>query len=494
MATELESKKGSLRDWFFKKTEFENIKYRLLDAPEEGFSAWARTTAGIVAFLFFLQFLTGFLLAFHYVPTIENAYTTVAYIELAVKNGSWIRSLHYHASILLPLAMIAHLAQMIIRNAYLRLSTAWTFTLIFLALVLAAAATGYVLPWDARAFNGANVALSLAGNAPLIGAAQKLWLQNGEAISTLTISRFYALHVFVIPMLILLCIAARLFFFGRKEGGEIDAAKFKEWAQAQFIRNSIAIGAVFLGISFFAAKYSAPLAPSAKESASYLSRPGPQFLWLFELQKHTDGLTAAVLSFGFPALIIGGLLLIPFFSRRISKHRLAVSALFILGFGIIGALTLLTYLQDARDPRTREQLAKQQKEEMGFRASGFKPQPSHLAQNAEKTEKKSESSAANKENQTDNPALQQNVEVIEAPKVYKTHCAKCHGANGEGTKLYPSLEGVTTREEEPLSDEMLLAIINDAKSVGLSSKMPAYKNKLTEDEKQEIIRWIKTLK
>ena len=85
MAAELEIQKPSIRDWISINTEFDAIALRLLDAPSSGISAWARTTAGIVAFLIFLQFFTGILLAFQYVPTVDNAYTTVAYIEQVIK-------------------------------------------------------------------------------------------------------------------------------------------------------------------------------------------------------------------------------------------------------------------------------------------------------------------------------------------------------------------------------------------------------------------------
>lgn len=499
MSTGLEKKKISFRDWFLTRTEFERIKNRLLDPPSEGFSAWARTTAGVIAFLFFLQFLSGVLLAFYYVPTSENAYSTVAYIEKVVQTGSWIRSVHYHASILLPIVLIAHLAQMILRNAYLRLSTAWTFTLIFLALVLAAAATGYVLPWDARAFNGVNVALSLAGNAPLFGETIREWLQNGTAISTLTVSRFYALHVFVTPMLILTCIAARVFFFGSKNSAGINNEKFREWSKIQFFRNAVAVGIVFSGLALFCAKNPAPLGPAAQESAGYLSRPGAQFLWLFELQKYTQGNLASILAFGFPALIIVGLLLLPVFGRRRgANYRLPIAALFIFGFGVVGVLTALSFIQDANDPRISKQIAKQQNDEIEFRASAFKPKLIRFDQKSEKadaaTGDKQDSAVENNAVQIKKNVSQLNQETQKPPKVYQANCAKCHGANGEGTDLYPELKGVTTREDFPLTDQDLLEIINDAKAFGLDAEMPSFRKKLTEEEKLEIIAWLKTLR
>lgn len=489
MAAELEINKISWRGWFAGNTEFESIKNRLLDEPSEGFSAWARTTVGVVGFLFVLQFLTGILLAFHYVPSAENAYATVAFIEQAVGAGTWIRSLHYHSSVLLPIALLAHLAQMIFRNLFKKNPIAWTFSLIFLALVLAAGATGYALPWDARSLNGVNVAVSLAGNAPLIGETLQSWLQNGETISTMTISRFYGLHVFATPALILICIVARLFIFG-KNGKQIDAEKFREWSREQLVRNAIVIGLIFLGLAAFSAKFPAPFAPAAAESASYLPRPGPQFLWLFEMQKYTEGQLAAILAFGLPALIIGGLVLIPRFGQRVKYTKYVVSTLFAIALAIVGGLTATAYVQDASDSRIAEQLSKQEKEENDFRLKTFKPKVIRVGKQENKNELKPESN----DSKSISPLTAEISETVEIPKSYVTNCAKCHGANAEGKGVFPELHGLTTREEEKRSDEDLLGIINNPSSFGLSSKMPSYEHKLTEDQKREIIRWIKTLK
>jgi mono/diheme cytochrome c family protein len=83
---------------------------------------------------------------------------------------------------------------------------------------------------------------------------------------------------------------------------------------------------------------------------------------------------------------------------------------------------------------------------------------------------------------------------VAIPVSYKTNCAECHGDKGQGIKASPELVGLTTREEDRRSDEDLLGIIDNPKSFGLSSKMKSYKDKLTDDEKQEIIHWIKSLK
>ncbi len=486
MAAENKTHQLSITAWLSRITEFESIICRLAEPSGDRLSAWTRTTSGVIALLLFLQAATGILLAFHYVPAVSSAYTTVAYIELVVRDGTWIRSVHYHSSVLLPIVLALHLLQMLVRGAYSINRTAWNFGLVMLALVLAAAATGYALPWDARAVNGVNIAASLAGNAPLIGSSMKTWLINDSAISTLTLSRFYGLHVFVVPVLISLVVVARLFIF-RSNSGDQDRGQVWTWAREQFTRNAIVMGVAFFAISIFSRVYPAPFGPHPVESATYLPRPGPQFLWLFEMQKYTDGPLAAMLAFGFPALVICGLIALPLFVKHgVGPIRVAVSALFLIGFGIVGTLTATAIYQDASDSRISDQLAKQQLDEDAFRRSAFEPQTISLNGKS----KVSEPSTEKPETSAVEIAA---VSSVSIPAPYTTNCAKCHGKNGEGKAKNPSITDLTTREEDQLTPETILAIINDPSSMGRSSKMPSYKDKLSETEKQEIVSWLKNL-
>ncbi len=152
---------------------------------------------------------------------------------------------------------------------------------------------------------------------------------------------------------------------------------------------------------------------------------------------------------------------------RTRSRRVKSAKIFIFFSGVVAVLTMIACSQNANIRPVNQQSANQ----------------------------------SNSSPETENKAVQINVapspqiaETSGPPKIFLTTCAECHGDNGEGTKKYPELKSVTTREEDPLSDEDLLAIINDAKSMGLSAKMPSFKKKLTEEEKQEIIRWLKTLK
>src|SRR6185503_8744110 len=179
-----------------------------------------------------VQFLTGVLLAFYYVPSVDHAYTTVSYVEKVVSSGAWVRSLHHYGSQWLSVFVFLHVIRLFLSRAYVANRIQWIVGILLLGFVMAAGGTGYSLPWDARAFFSTRIAEGLMAGLPLAGRMARLWLLGGSDISTITLSRFFALHVLVIPALIGLTIAWRMF---RTRLTEFFAS-----------RNAIAAGLVFL--------------------------------------------------------------------------------------------------------------------------------------------------------------------------------------------------------------------------------------------------------
>src|SRR5215475_307465 len=143
---------------------------------QNGWRAWTKTTGGIVAALLLVQLVTGVLLAFYYVPSVDHAHVTVSFIEKVLSSGSWIRSLHHYGSQWLPLFLFIHLIRLRFCEAYKRHRVQWVTAVVLLALVMAAGGTGYSLPWDARAFFSTRVAEGLMTGLPLIGRNARLWL------------------------------------------------------------------------------------------------------------------------------------------------------------------------------------------------------------------------------------------------------------------------------------------------------------------------------
>lgn len=471
------------------RTRLPDFVYSLFDESSDRVSAWVKTTAGIVAMLLAVQVVTGTLVAFYYVPSAEAAHTSVAYIEKVLPAGSWIRAVHHYGSQWLTLFLVLHLVQMFWRASYRRRPVAWLATVLLLALVLAGGVTGYSLPWDARAFFGTRIAEGIAAGLPLIGGVMHRWLVGGTEISTMTLSRFFGLHVLVVPAVVLLVIVARLFVFREPVSIRVVENPTCEPRQSwQFVRQSVAAGLVFLALALYALKYHAPLGPAANEAgAGYVPRPGAQFLWLFQMLKYLPGGMASMVAVLVPKLIFIGLVLLPFLdARRKRKHptelprrRLSI-ALFACGTFFVALMTAIAYINDSRDPNVRAQLAQQALEESTFRAEPFEPLPP-----------RSSVSNAPASNDSNNGSTKV-ISVDLPPASFLKRCASCHGTHGQGVKSFPKLLGVSTKPRRTVED--IVGLLNDPRAYGLEPPMRSFANKLTDNEKREIAAWLMLLK
>jgi len=485
-------------------TTFAEVVRRVVDEPEIGARAWLRTTAGVVVLLVALQLCTGLLLACYYVPATQDAHTTVAFIEKAVSGGAWLRALHVYGSVLLPCVLVLHLLQKLWRGTHRRRPVAWLGSVALLALVFAAGGTGYTLAWDARAYYTTHVAEGLVRGLPVIGASARLWLLGGPVISTLTLSRFFALHALVLPFLILTTIIARLFIFRDQNAHDADMTTHDvthsaqtidnrpthtSWLRAQLARNAVVSAAVFIALALYAAKYPAPFGPAADSvPVEYLPRPGAQFLWLFELLKHTAGASASFIGLILPGLIFALLALAPWLDRRaqaVNTLRRRAPALFVsvLSLLVLG-LTALALFDDAHDPRTRDQLARQATAEEAFRRAPFIPQRARPADMNSAAAQTTDATNANTQAtaNANNPP----------PAAYTQNCAKCHGAHGEGVRPNPKLIGIAEQPHRTVED--IIAILNDPSAYDLQKPMTSFANKLTDDEKRQIAEWIEGLR
>jgi cytochrome b len=162
---------------------------------------WFYCLGGITAFLFVVQGITGILLAFYYKPTADAAYASIQYIETQVYFGSAIRAIHHWCANGMIVICIAHMARVFIMGAYKRpRELNWVSGVLLLVLTLVFGFTGYLLPWDQRAFWATTVGSEIAGAIPAIGNLALVLLRVGWNVTGETLSRFYGLHVIVVPL------------------------------------------------------------------------------------------------------------------------------------------------------------------------------------------------------------------------------------------------------------------------------------------------------
>jgi ubiquinol-cytochrome c reductase cytochrome b subunit len=412
---------------------------------------WLQTTGGIVAILLLTQFCTGVLLAFYYVPSVDHAYTTVSYIEKVVSSGSWLRSVHHYGSQWLAVFSFLHLVQLFATRAYETHRVQWIASIVLLGLIMAAGGTGYSLPWDARAFFSTRVAEGLLGGLPLAGRMARLWLLAGSEISTLTLSRFFALHVLVVPALIFAVVVWRMY------RGSVFTYRWP-----------ITGGLVFVALAVWCLKYPAPLGPSvATMTEKYLPRPGAQFLWLYESLKYLPGGLGSIAGVVLSGVVLMVLILLPW----LRNQRVIGTAILGAGAALVLIMTTVSYVSDRRDPQTAKQFALQAAQEETARREPFKATPLEVM-----TASKAAESGA--------------------PVMYMKFCINCHGPHGEGARQgtlnFPPLLDVAAKPRRSVDD--IVGLLKDPTAYGLQPPMRSFSDKLTESQMREIAEWIVKLK
>lgn len=173
---------------------------------------WWYTLGSATLFLFIIQVLTGIFLTVYYVPSPDHAYGSVQYIMNGVTFGWLIRGIHHWGASLMVVFVFAHLLRTFFMAAYKypRELTWITGVVLFLA-TLGMGFTGYLLPWNQRAYWATTVGSEIVGTVPLVGDFLLKVVRGGAGLSGVTLARFFAVHIWFLPALILLLIAIHLY-------------------------------------------------------------------------------------------------------------------------------------------------------------------------------------------------------------------------------------------------------------------------------------------
>jgi quinol-cytochrome oxidoreductase complex cytochrome b subunit len=189
-------------EWVDERYKISEPLTKILNKPVPKYALhWWYCLGGITAFLFVVQGLTGILLAFYYKPTPEAAYASIQYIESQVYLGSAIRAIHHWCANGMIVMCVAHMLRVFIMGAYKRpRELNWMSGVFLLILTLVFGFTGYLLPWDQRAFWATTVGSEIAGGIPAIGNLALVFLRVGWNVTGETLSRFYGLHIIIVPL------------------------------------------------------------------------------------------------------------------------------------------------------------------------------------------------------------------------------------------------------------------------------------------------------
>jgi len=206
-------------EWVDERYELSPTLSKLAAKPVPRFAMkWWYCLGGITAILFVVQGVTGIMLAFYYKPTAAGAYNSILFIENEVRFGVAIRMIHHWAANGMIVMCIAHMLRVFIMGAYKKpRELNWVSGVLLLFLTLLFGFTGYLLPWDQRAFWATTVGTDIGGALPAIGNLILVFLRVGWDVSEATLGRFYGLHIIVTPLLTVLFMGAH-FIMIRKLG------------------------------------------------------------------------------------------------------------------------------------------------------------------------------------------------------------------------------------------------------------------------------------
>ncbi len=173
---------------------------------------WWFTLGSASLFLFLLQGITGIMLTVYYVPSPDHAYDSIQYIMTGVSYGWLVRGIHHWGASLMVLIVFFHMLRTFYFGAYkYPREFTWVTGAVLLLLTLGMGFTGYLLPWDQRAYWATTVGTSIAGTVPFIGNFINYVLRGGPDLSAVTLARFFSVHIWWFPALIAAFIGVHLY-------------------------------------------------------------------------------------------------------------------------------------------------------------------------------------------------------------------------------------------------------------------------------------------
>ena len=182
-----------------------------------GGASYAYVFGSATLFLFLLQIVTGVWQLFYYVPTTDHAYQSLSFLRISVPFGWLIHGLHYWGATAMVILLAAHLARVYIWGAYKKpRELTWLIGVLLLLFTMAMSFTGAALPWDEAGYWATEVGTSIAGTTPMIGSLAEDILRGGAKMGQLTLSRFFILHVAILPAILLAVIAIHIVAFDRR--------------------------------------------------------------------------------------------------------------------------------------------------------------------------------------------------------------------------------------------------------------------------------------
>jgi len=423
----------ALVDWLDERASVRFLWSWLADEEIPGGARPRYVFGSVLMFLFVQQVVLGILLATYYSASATDAWASTAYLNDQVTAGWFLRGLHHHGSSAMVIVVALHFAQTALAGAYKRpRELNWLIGLAMAGLVLGFALTGYLLPWDQKGYWATQVATGIMGSVPG-GEPLRVMLQGGNEYGNLTLTRFYALHVFVLPIGLATLLGAHLALF-RKHGvtppelpkEELDR-KMQRFYPSQLLWDVMAMAVTAVALVLVTVKtHGAELFAPAQPASNFVARPEWYFLFLFQLLKYFEGPLQIVATVIIPGAVTTFLVALPFIDK-VGSRRAGERMPFLAGIAVVmAAVTTLTTLALAED-------AKNQKYQKGLTAAHVE------ADRARELAKAGVLPAGG-------DAVFLNDPQVATRGMFKEHCETCHTLDGVGGEEAPNLTHYKSRE------------------------------------------------
>ncbi len=308
-------------DWMESRTGALRALREFLGEEMPASVGWRNTLGSVAGALLLAQIATGVLLALYYVPHPEAAFESIAWIEKNITLGDFVRALHYWGASFAVVAVFVHLCRVVFTGAYRTpREMNWITGLALFGVVVMLAYTGQLLPFDQMGYWAGTVGIEIASSAPLIGPAIRTLMLGGDTVGALTLTRFYALHIVVLPGALAALVTLHLLLLrrhGPMRAASDTSARMAAFYPAQFFRDMVAITLVLGGLVLVAGEYGGPKSgPLNLADTSYQPRPEWYFLAHYELLRWTHGATQkTIVAFALPAALALALAALPWLDR-----------------------------------------------------------------------------------------------------------------------------------------------------------------------------------
>ena len=331
-------------DWFDSRTGIRAARAHLLDEPIPAGTGWSFVTGSVVLFLILVQLATGVVLTMYYVPAPDHAYDSIRFIMDQLPFGSVLRGLHFFGASFIVVAAIVHMLRVVLLGSYKKpREVTWLTGIVLLLLILGFALSGYLLPWDQKAYWATTVTINVARSGPM-GEYVAGLLRGGSGLGPLTLLRWYSAHVFLLPACLIGFVVAHVYLM-RRHGisGPVNpvAGATRPFYPYHALKDTLAIALVFAALIACAVTFRAPLdAVADPTDATYVPRPEWYFLSLFQLLKYFPGPLEPIATQGVPGLVVLFLVLLPFMgrgtSRKLRDRPFVAAAFLVIGLGVTG--------------------------------------------------------------------------------------------------------------------------------------------------------------